>query len=171
MDSKERREKLLEKLKSTVGPITGTALAKELGVSRQVIVTDFAILRASGLEVYATPQGYVLPPSERSKTLRVTLVCKHTKEQMKEELDIIIHHGGKILDVIVEHPVYGELKANLMLTSRKDLEEFVRRLADSEAYPLATVTGGIHSHTIEVPDEQALAEIKEELRGHGLLVD
>ncbi len=170
MDAKERRQQLLEKLKTAGKPITGTALAKDLGVSRQVIVGDFAILRASGVEVYATPQGYVLPPSEKPKALRATLACRHGKDQLEEELAVIINHGGKILDVIVEHPVYGELKANLMLTSRKELEEFLHRLAESDAYPLATVTGGVHLHTIEVPDEKVLDRIKEDLRAFGLLM-
>ena len=90
--------------------------------------------------------------------------------QLEDELAVIINHGGKILDVIVEHPVYGELKANLMLTSRKELEEFLHRLAESDAYPLATVTGGVHLHTIEVPDEKVLDRIKEDLRAFGLLM-
>lgn len=53
MDAKERRIRLLEKLEQAKGPLTGTYLAKELKVSRQV-VGDFAILRAAGTAIYAT---------------------------------------------------------------------------------------------------------------------
>src|SRR4051794_21237093 len=102
MDAKERRVKLLEKLKDAEEPLTGNCLAKEFNVSRQVIVGDFAILRAAGTAVYATPQGYVLPAMESLKTMRVKLACKHERGNMEQELAIIIDNGGKVLDVIVE---------------------------------------------------------------------
>ncbi|MDD4601954.1 MAG: HTH domain-containing protein [Negativicutes bacterium] len=57
MDAKERRTALCTILKETEQPVTGTELAKMLGVSRQVIVGDIALLRAGGVHVYATPQG------------------------------------------------------------------------------------------------------------------
>ncbi|MBC8014715.1 MAG: transcription repressor NadR [Sporomusaceae bacterium] len=171
MDARQRRTKLLQKLKEAGGPLTGTWLAKELGVSRQVIVGDFAIMRAAGTEVYATPQGYVLPIMENSKAIRITIPCKHERVGMEEELAIIIDNGGKVLDVIVEHPVYGELTANLMLASRRDLTEFLRKLDGSKAEQLASITGGVHVHTVEVPDYETLARIKDELRIKGILLN
>lgn len=171
MDAKERRVKLIEKLEGSEGPLTGTWLAKEFGVSRQVIVGDFAILRAAGTAVYATPQGYVLPTVESSKTMRVKLACKHERDNLEQELAIIIDNGGKVLDVIVEHPVYGELTANLMLVSRRDLTEFLRKLDGSHAEQLASITGGVHVHTVEVPDYETLSRIKDELRIKGILLN
>ena len=170
MDAKARRVELLALLKKAGGPLTGTWLAKELKVSRQVIVGDFAILRAAGNAVYATPQGYLLPNVEIPKTIRATLACKHERENMETELAIIIDNGGKILDVIVEHPVYGELTANLMLTSRRELSEFLRKLDDSQAEQLASITGGVHMHTVEVPDYESLVRIKEELKMKDILL-
>jgi hypothetical protein len=170
MDARERRIRLLEKLKDAGGPLTGTQLAKELKVSRQVIVGDFAILRAGGKLVYATPQGYVLPSVEDTKIMRVTLACKHERDDLEQELSIIIDNGGKVLDVIVEHPLYGELTANLMLTSRRDLAEFLRKINTSKAEQLASITGGVHLHTVEVADHQMLARIEEELRAVGILM-
>ena len=169
MDAKERRIRLLEKLKEAGKPLTGTCLAKELKVSRQVIVGDFAILRASGIAVYATPQGYVLPVVE-NQNKRVTLACKHERDNLEQELAIIIDNGGKVLDVIVEHPLYGELTANLMLTSRRELTEFLRKLDVSKAEQLATITGGVHLHTVEVADNDMLARIKMELKAAGILM-
>lgn len=171
MDAKERRVKLLEKLQAAEEPLTGTWLAKEFSVSRQVIVGDFAILRAAGTAVYATPQGYVLPTVESPKTMRVKLPCKHERENLAEELAIIIDNGGKVLDVIVEHPLYGELTANLMLASRRDLTEFLRKLDVSHAEQLASITGGVHVHTVEVPDDETLSRIKDELRIKGILLN
>jgi len=171
MDGKERRVELLEKLKNAEGPLTGAWFAKEFNVSRQVIVGDFAILRAAGASVYATPQGYVLPMVESPKTIRVKLPCKHEREKLEQELAIIIDNGGKVLDVIVEHPLYGELIANLMLTSRRDLTEFLRKLDESHAEQLASITGGVHVHTIEVADDETLSRIKDELRLQGILLN
>ena len=171
MDVKERRIKLLEKLKEAGEPLTGTWLAKEFNVSRQVIVGDFAILRAAGTAVYATPQGYILPTVESPKTMRVKLACKHERENLEQELAIIIDNGGKVLDVIVEHPVYGDLIANLMLASRRDLREFLHKLDTSHAEQLASITGGVHVHTVEVPNNETLVRIKDELRLKGILLN
>lgn len=170
MDAKQRRIRLVEKLKEAGRPLTGTCLAKELKVSRQVIVGDFAILRASGMAVYATPQGYVLPGVEDTKIKRVTLACKHERENLEQELSIIIDNGGKVIDVIVEHPLYGELTANLMLTSRRELAEFLRKLDSSRAEQLASITGGVHLHTVEVADCEMLTRIKAELKAAGILM-
>lgn len=170
MDARERRIELLALLKKAGGPLTGTCLAKELKVSRQVIVGDFAILRASGTAVYATPQGYVLPKIEVPKTIRATLACKHDRENMENELAIILDNGGKVLDVIVEHPIYGELTANLMLSSRRDLNEFLCKLDASQAEQLASITGGVHLHTVEVPNREILTRIEDELRIKGILL-
>lgn len=170
VEAKERRRVLLEKLREAEEPLTGTWLAKELGVSRQVIVGDFAILRAAGNVVYATPQGYLLPPVEYTKMIKATLACKHDRDGLEKELAIIIDHGGKVLDVIVEHSLYGELKANLMLASRRELAEFLRNLDDSKAEQLSSITAGVHLHTVEVPNEEVLGEIKEELKRKGILM-
>ena len=169
MDARERRERLLEKLRAAEEPLTGTLLAKELGVSRQVIVTDFAILRAAGNVIYATPQGYLLPLVE-SKSIKATLACKHGQDELEEELSIIVDNGGKVLDVIVDHSLYGELKANLMLGSRREIGEFLHKLKDGKAEQLASITGGVHLHTIEIPSEQVLTKIKEELKSKGILM-
>ncbi|MEG6584150.1 transcription repressor NadR [Dendrosporobacter sp. 1207_IL3150] len=169
METQERRSKILARLKSTSSPLTGTALAKELGVSRQVIVGDIAIIRASGITVYATPQGYMIPQVHTASVI-ATIACRHDRDELEKELSIIIDNGGKVRDVIVEHPIYGEITANLMLSSRRELADFLHKLAESGAAPLATVTGGVHLHTIEVPSAEVLSTIEEELRTKGLLM-
>ncbi|MDU4961011.1 MAG: transcription repressor NadR [Sporomusaceae bacterium] len=171
MDAKTRRKQLVEALRKAAAPVTGSALAQQLGVSRQVIVGDIAILRAAGVAVYATPQGYLLPVEQPAAVKTATIACQHGRDKLGDELAIIIDNGGKVLDVIVEHPLYGELKANLMLASRRDLAEFLRQMDDSGAEPLLVVTGGVHLHTIEVPSPAALARIKQELEGQGILLN
>jgi transcriptional regulator of NAD metabolism len=170
VDARERRTTLVERLQSAGRPITGGALAQELGVSRQVIVGDIAILRAAGHNIYATPQGYILPEPTKQHNVVATLPCRHGMDGLEQELTIIVDNGGKILDVIVEHAIYGELKGNLMLASRRDVADFVQRLQGSGAEPLCSITGGVHLHTVEAPSSEVLAQIKEELQKHGFLL-
>lgn len=170
MDAKERRMKIFDKLKNTQEPITGTALAKGLGVSRQIIVGDIAILRARGIEIYATPQGYIMPVNEANK-ITATLACRHSRDELANELQIIVDNGGKVLDVVVGHPLYGEIRANLMLSSRREVAEFLDKLKESGAEPLSIVTGGVHLHTVEVNDRASLSKIEAELKANGILMN
>jgi hypothetical protein len=169
MDAKERRNQLVNKLITTGYPITGSNLAQELCVSRQVIVGDIAILRATGVEIYATPQGYLIPMARIQPVKTVKIACHHGWDKLADELAIIIDNGGKVLDVIVEHPIYGELKGNLMLASRRDMNEFLIQLKNSGAEPLSAVTGGIHLHTVEVSSLKVLAQIEKELDEQNIL--
>jgi hypothetical protein len=169
MDAKERRNQLVDKLKKTGTPVTGSALAQELGVSRQVVVGDIAILRAAGVEIYATPQGYLLPAAKSQSVKTAKIACHHGWDKLADELTIIIDNGGKVLDVIVEHPLYGELKANLMLASRHDIAEFLHKLKNSGAGPLSAITGGVHLHTVEVPSLKVLDRIEKELEEQDIL--
>lgn len=164
MDANERREVILSILTSSEVPIKGTDLSEQLEVSRQVIVQDVAILRARGENILATPQGYLMPQIYGKKKLVKTIVCTHqNNEEIEEELRIIVDLGGKVLDVVVEHPLYGEIKSQLQIGSRHDLRQFIDNLNKTKAEPLSSLTGGVHIHTIEVNDEETLKRIKEGL--------
>ncbi|MDF2571068.1 MAG: niaR [Sporomusa sp.] len=171
MEAKERREQIVRVLRRTGQPLTGTVLAKELGVSRQVIVGDIAILRAAGSEIYATPQGYIILPVATATAVTARFACRHGVERMEEELAVIVDNGGRVFDVSVDHPIYGEIKANLILASRRDLAEFLQKSAESGAVPLSLVTGGVHLHTVEAPSEEILQKIATELKALGILLD
>lgn len=54
----DRREQLLLWLKSE-SPLTGSELARRSSVSRQVIVQDISLLKASQEPILATSQGYI----------------------------------------------------------------------------------------------------------------
>jgi len=170
MMADERREKILSILNSRSAPITGTDLSKKTGVSRQVIVQDIAILRAKGINIIATPQGYLRIKEGTSRMSKV-IACCHDKENMRKELEIIVDNGGKIIDVIVEHPLYGEIKAMLMLESRLDIDNFMKHYEDSDTKPLSALTSGVHLHTIEVPDEISYNHIINELDKCGYLIN
>ena len=64
MHADERRTRLLEILQDKNEYQNATRLAQELGVSRQIIVSDVAILRERGWDIISTPRGYLL--DERS---------------------------------------------------------------------------------------------------------
>jgi hypothetical protein len=169
MDSEKRRIKLLTLLSAEGEPVTGTELAALFGVSRQVIVQDIAILRATGERVLATPQGYLIPRLSTESRFCTVVTCKHTMEQIEHEIGIVVDLGGKVLDVIVEHPVYGELRGSLMISSRRDLSIFLERLVETAAKPLSALTDGVHLHTLEAPDSTVMQEIIQRLRTAGLL--
>ena len=73
MKVKERRELLLSILNKSAKPIKGDELANTLNVSRQVIVQDIALIRATGVDIIATPQGYVI---YNTKVTTKTIECK-----------------------------------------------------------------------------------------------
>jgi uncharacterized protein len=172
MNTEERREKLLDRLERTDKPLTGTALAREFAVSRQIIVGDISIIRAMGKNIYATPRGYIIPSEQKEKRMVLaTLCCRHGADNVQKELDIVVDNGGFVRDVIVEHPLYGEIRCDLMLATRRDVANFVRRMQECRANPLSVVTGGVHLHTIEISDKAALLHIQKDLREEGILVE
>jgi transcriptional regulator of NAD metabolism len=170
MDAEVRRKKILTILQEHNSPVSGTKLGELLSVSRQIIVQDIALIRAKGVEILATPQGYILTAGLWGRPQRVIAV-KHNPDGIEEELKTIINQGGKILDVIVEHPLYGEMKGLLMLTSMIDLEEYLEKYHAYKAEPLSALTGGVHLHTIEADDEKRLSMITKDLAEKGFLLD
>ncbi|OPJ54532.1 transcription repressor NadR [Clostridium oryzae] len=168
MTPKDRRDFILDIFLKDDTPQKGNKLAVELGVTRQVIVKDIAILRAEGNNIIATPEGYIIPKTVR-KTIKRMIAVNHSKDDIEEELKIIIKYGAIIEDVIVEHPVYGEIKGMLMIKSLKDLENFIKRFNSKNAEPISGLTGGIHIHTIDAENESVIDDIKEELRLKGFL--
>jgi len=168
MSAEDRRMMLLNKLKKATSPIIGSDLADTFGVSRQVIVQDIALLRAQGEEVLATARGYMVP--QDSNMVEKTMACKHKPEDIEKELLTIIKYGGRIKDVIVEHPIYGEIKGILMVQNRKDLEEFMENYQGEDVKPLSTLTEGVHLHTIEALNQEVLELIEEKLREQGFLL-
>ena len=169
MRSEERRASILETLRQAREPVSAGALAAAYHVSRQIVVGDVALLRAAGEEISATPRGYVMQTAPAGIVRRI--VCRHTDAEMEAELNAVVDQGCAVLDVVVEHPVYGELIGTLQLRSRYDVGEFLRRCAQSEAKPLSGLTEGIHLHTIACPSEAAFERVRASLRALGILLD
>lgn len=168
MDGKARREILLKKLEESRQPVSAGALARDLGVSRQIIVGDVALLRSAGAEIAATPRGYVLQGREEVG-LRRRVACRHTARETGDELYAMVDNGCTVVDVIVEHPVYGQLTGSLQIRSRYDADQFVER--SRGASPLSLLTEGVHLHTLLCPNEEALERVREALRKLGILFE
>lgn len=167
----ERRRQIVGLLKGSDRPITGGELAARLKVSRQVIVQDVAVLRAKGEGIIATPQGYMLLSGGTARpAYAAVLACQHSLEQAEEELTILVDHGVKVVDVAVEHPIYGELRGLLMLESRRDVKDFLTRLAETDAALLSSLTKGVHLHTVECSRDTALRRAIEALKAKGFLL-
>ena len=107
-------------------------------------------------------------PEERSGLIR-TLACRHRADQMEDELNAIVDQGCTVIDVIVEHPIYGQLTGQLHLSSRYDVGQFLQKVSRSGARPLSAHTGGVHLHTILCPDEAAWHRVRAALDQAGFL--
>jgi uncharacterized protein len=165
----ERRRRIVERIRSHRGPLSGAELAKQFRVSRQCLVQDIAILRAAGEEIVATPRGYRLPDAAKN-THRAVLACRHAPERTEEELHILVDHGVKVLDVIVEHPLYGELRGSLMIESRADVQDFLRQVKSTHASLLSSLTRGVHLHTVEASRPELISRARAKLRERGFLL-
>lgn len=172
MTSTERRAKIETLLKENTEPMSATTLAKEFSVSRQLIVGDIALMRASGHKISATPRGYIIDIDNKNKTGKIyTIACNHTVNNMDSELYAVVDNGGALLDVTVDHPVYGQIVGELHIFSRFDADLFLKEIEKNMAQPLLRLTGGIHLHTIQCKNEETLQRILDALRKENILLE
>lgn len=170
MKADERRNRILNDIKNAKSPVSASRLASRYKVSRQIVVGDVALLRAGGEDIYATPRGYVI--EHAASGITHTVACIHTSNKdMQDEMNIMVDNGCTIVNVIVEHPVYGQLVGQLACSSRHDVQEFLRKVTSADAAPLSELTNGLHLHTLICPDEEAFARVQEQLREHGYLYE
>ena len=85
------------------------------------------------VEIFATPKGYILYTQGPAKKYRRSFMVNHTKEQIVDELSLIVDNGGKVLNVIVAHDVYGQIQADLILENKQDVMEFYERMGFSKS--------------------------------------
>ena len=170
MNSEERRKNIIARLEASEKPISATRLAGEYSVTRQIIVADIALLRASGHPIRAEHKGYVMDKAEHGGITK-RIVVQHGKDAVTEELYAVVDNGGKVIDVCVDHSVYGRISAELNLSSRYDVDVFVKKIAETGANPLSLLTEGLHIHTVAVKDEATFGAIIARLRELNILID
>lgn len=169
MNSKQRREYIKNLLSNNNAAYKGQFLAEELGVTRQVIVKDIAITRAEGVNIIATPEGYLIQ-NEESHYVRRVIAVAHSKEDIYSELECIVKFGGVVEDVTVEHSLYGEIRAMLMIKTLMDIEKFTKKFKEFNAQPLSALTNGVHLHTIKADNEEIMECIIKELKDKNYLI-
>ncbi len=166
MSGEQRREELIRILQTADAPVPGTELARKLDVSRQVIVQDIALIRAKNIDIYSTNKGYVL--SDTKEYVRVFKV-RHSEDEVMDELQMIVDLGGHVKDVFIYHKVYGVMRADLNIHSRKDVRNYMEGLKNGKSTFLMNITSGYHYHTVSAEDEQTLNDIQDELGKMGFL--
>ncbi len=166
MNGEIRRENILDILRKSSEPVSGSQLAKNLSVSRQIIVTDIALLRAANHNIISTNQGYIL--IESSSCSRVFKV-QHTDEEVEQELSLIVDLGGRVEDVFIYHKIYNLMRGPLNIRSRLDIQNFMNDLASGKSSLLKNVTAGYHYHTVTADSEEILDYIENELKKHNFL--
>lgn len=168
----DRKELILEWLKQKNGPITGGELASKTNVSRQVIVQDISLLKAKNEPIIATSQGYMyLQEQNKRQPHERVVACHHTPEQTREELYLIVDHGVTVKNVIIEHPVYGDLVASVMVSNRREVDEFLKKVDETNAPYLLQLTDGTHLHTLEADTEEQLDLAFNTLQEAGMIVE
>ncbi len=169
MNGAERREKIMATLEAADGPLSGSALGRACGVSRQVVVQDVALLRSQGANVVSTNRGYVLV-CEEARPCRL-FKCRHTVDQTEDELKIIVDLGGCAEDVFVNHRVYGKVSSPLNIACRRDVARFMDDIRSGKSSPLMEITSGYHFHHVTAASEEDLDEIERALGEKGYLAE
>ncbi len=168
MTGSERRNCIINQIKSSCAPVSGTTLAREYEVSRQVIVQDIALIRAAGYEIISTNRGYIL---NAPHTVNRVFKVNHTDEEIEEELCTIVDLGGIVENVMVNHKVYGHMEAQLHINSRRKTMEFVEGIRSGKSSPLKNITSNYHYHLVEADSEETLDLIEDALRRKNFLVE
>ena len=91
--------------------------------------------------------------------------------QLEEELCAVVDLGGTVENVMVNHRVYGHLEADLHITSRRRVTEFINGIRSGKSSPLKNITAGYHYHRITADSEETLDMIEDDLRKRGFLVE
>lgn len=160
MKADERRKEIVNFLMSEQRPISGGALSEKFGVSRQIIVQDISVLKATGYDILSTHNGYIIqhtPLAER------TFKLHHTTEQTEDELNTIVDLGGTVVDVFVWHKVYGKVVAKLNIFSRLHAKQFIEGVRSGKSTELMNITSGYHYHTVRAESEEMLDQIQKAL--------
>lgn len=163
MTGEQRRQKILKLLIDSEKPLPARMFAEQFHVSRQVIVGDIALLRAQGEPIVSSYKGYHLQGKEKGYIAQY--VAFHSQTDTEKELETLVSMDVSILDVSVEHPVYGEIKGRLDIQTMDDVQNFMAQ--DSKL--LSTLTDGLHIHTIACKDQSHFQKVLQELDKLGFL--
>ena len=152
MNTAERRGEILKILHNADAPVAARELAGRFGVSRQVIVQDLAVIRASTPGILSTTKGYVI---QQDSSFTREFKVRHSQDKAAEELNLIVDCGGHVKNISISHRVYGRVTAEMDIRSRQDVNEFAEALRNSRL--------------IEASSEERLDLIEKQLGEAGFL--
>lgn len=164
MKLSKRQNEIIKILQKSKEPISGETLGDMFDVSRQIIVKDIAMLKAFGVEIVSTNKGYKI---DTGKKLTKIIESSHDDNAIKDELNTIVDNGGVVIDIFINHPVYGVIRKDLDIKSRNGVNNFVKNMDIST--PLKNLTANVHYHTISAKDEESLKKIEKALGEKGYL--
>ncbi len=167
MNTGERIHNILQRISDSSAPISGSMLAKEFNVSRQIIVKDISLLKEQGHPIIATTKGYILQLPPRPVRVFKTV---HSDSEVRKELETIISHSGEVRDVFVWHKIYGRIECAMNIKTQQDINEYIESLENGRSSPLKRVTNEYHYHTVAAENEAALDRIENALDSIGFLV-
>ena len=162
----ERRKAIVNLLLSSAEAVSGGKLSEAFGVSRQIIVQDIALLRAIGNDIVSLSRGYKIT---MSKMFRRVFKLYQTEDSVENELNIIVDHGGAIVDVFIYHRSYGKVRADMNIKNRADVQRFLNDLKTGKSSLLSNATSGYHYHTVEAESEGILDAIEKALSEGGFI--
>ena len=161
MNTAERRGEILKILHNADAPVAARELAGKFGVSRQVIVQDLAVIRASTPGILSTTKGYVI---QQDSSCTREFKVRHSQDKAAEELNLIVDCGGRVRNISISHRVYGRISAEMDIRSRQDVQEFLQALAGGASTVLSTATDGYHYHLVEAATPDRLHLIGQALQ-------
>ena len=170
MTTAERRAAILQQLAHAGAPIAARTLATHYGVSRQVIVQDLAVIRASHPGIISTARGYVLEQPDQPAGCTREFKVRHTPDRTGQELNLIVDCGGRVKNISISHRVYGHMEAVLGVNSRRKVAEFMEDIRSGKSSPLKNITSNYHYHRVSADSKETLDMIEEDLRQRGFLV-
>lgn len=168
MTANQRRREILNLLKSDNQVVSSQVLTAKFGVSRQIIVQDIKAIRDMGEQIISTHRGYLLTTAAKAERV---FKCKHGDEDIQKECVIVLENGGTIVDVYVEHRVYGRIREELNIATNTDVEDLVRCFAAGVSRPLMSLTSGYHYHTVTADSQEVLDKIEQSFKECGILAE
>ena len=164
MKLSNRQEEIIKLLQKSSKSISGEALGKYFSVSRQIIVKDIGVLKAFGINIISTHRGYKI---DDSKNIIRIIESIHADKDIRDELNTIVDNKGVVIDVFINHPVYGVIKKDLDIHSRNGVNNFVKNM--DESTPLKNLTLNNHFHTISAESIEDIEKIEKALMDKGYL--